>query len=409
MVILACLREKRTDKNFVMFRIWRSGMPLIDTKQFRVMHVVPTLHSCGGAEQLVYRMVRSMLREQFSPIVCCIHSLGDLGLQLQKEGVKVYCRQQRSTLDLGLIFWMRRIIREEGVQIIHAHMYAAFQYSVPAALLFGNVKVVYTVHGRLYPEKRTWKRRILNPLWSLGVEHFVSISEKTREAMVYYDFHPKMRIRVIHNGIQTSTNVECSDIQKTRLSMGLDEKSSIVGTAARLEDIKNISMMLRAVKRVLEVIPDLYLLIAGDGTKTRDLKGEAEKLGVSQRVKFIGLRDDLEVIYPLFDIFLLTSFTEGISVSLLEAMSHGVPAVVTDVGGNPEVIVEEETGYLVPSDDDALMAVRILELLKDKEMAAEFGKNSRERVMQHFSFQGMMDEYMKLYRTMSEDESRLDH
>ncbi len=363
------------------------------------MHVVPTLHSCGGAEQLVYRMVRSMISEQLSPIVCCIHSLGDLGLQLQKEGVKVYCRQQRSTLDIGLILWMSHILRDENIQVVHAHMYAAFICSVPAAFISGRTKVVYTVHGRLFPEKRMWKRRIINPLWSFGVDQFVSISEKTKEAMAYYDFHPEKRIRVIHNGIHLGTTIDGSDIQTMRAALGLDENSAILGTAARLEEIKNIPMMLRAVRKVLEVIPDLYLLIAGDGSKTQDLEIYAEELGISQHVKFLGLRNDLERIYPLFGVFLLSSFTEGISVSLLEAMSYGIPAVVTDVGGNSEVVIEGETGYLVPSDNDALMADRILKLLRNKEQAFRFGANTQDRVLKHFSFEGMMDEYMGIYRS----------
>ncbi|MFH0785007.1 MAG: glycosyltransferase [Pseudomonadota bacterium] len=374
-------------------------MSPVNMPQPRVMHVVPTLHTCGGAEQLVYRMVRSMLDEQLSPVVCCIHSLGDLGFQLQKEGVKVYCRQQRSALDIGLILWMSRIIRDEDIQIVHAHMYAAFVCSVPAAFIAGNTKMVYTVHGRLFPEERMWKRRIINPLWSLGVDHFISISEKTKEAMAYYDFHPEQKIRVIHNGIQTPTNVNGYEIQKIRETLELGEKSSILGTAARLEDIKNIPMMLRAVKRALDVVPELYLLIAGDGSKLQDLKNKAEQSGISRHIIFLGLRTDLDKIYPLFDVFLLSSFTEGISVSLLEAMSYGIPAVVTDVGGNSEVVIEGETGYLVPSDDDALMAERIVQLLTNNDLAIRFSINTHNRVRKHFSFEGMMKEYMDIYKS----------
>jgi glycosyltransferase involved in cell wall biosynthesis len=279
-------------------------------------------------------------------------------------------------------------------------MYAAFVCSVPAVFISGRTKVVYTVHGRLFPEKRMWKRRIINPLWSLGVDHFISISEKTKKAMVYYDFHPEKRIRVIHNGIQSSTSIDGSVIQTMRASLGLGEESSILGTTARLEDIKNIPMMLRAVKRALEVVHDLSLLIVGDGSKIADLKDEAERIGISEHVKFLGLRTDLDKIYPLFDIFLLSSFTEGISVSLLEAMSYGIPVVVTDVGGNSEVVIEGKTGFLVPSDDDALMAERILQLLLNKDLANRLGANAQERVRKQFSFKGMMEEYMGIYKSL---------
>jgi glycosyltransferase involved in cell wall biosynthesis len=380
-------------------------MQVNDTKQPQVMHVLPSLHSCGGAEQLVYRMVRSMIGNHYAPIVCCIDSLGDLGLQLQQEGVAVYCRRQERSLDVALIWWMSRIIRSENVQVVHAHMYEAFEHSVPAAVLAGRVKVLYTVHGRLYPEERMLRRRIMYPLWSLGVDCFVSISEKTRKAMAYYDFHPEKKIRVIHNGIEVRAGGKIEDSQTMRRSLGLDENSRVLGTAARLEDIKNIPMMLRSFRRVLGVHPDSYLVLAGDGSRIQYLKDYSEELGISRNVLFLGLRNDLSRIYPLFDVFLLSSFTEGISVSLLEAMSHGVPAVVTDVGGNSEIVLEGETGYLVPSDDDAMMAEKITALLNSKDLADTLGRNGRDRVQRHFSFDGMMEEYLSVYRSLCKNGS----
>ncbi len=361
------------------------------------MHVVPSLDSGGGAEQLVYRIVQRMKLSGNPPVVCCLRSLGDLGCQLQKEGVNVYFQETKGTFDISQIFWMSRIIKSEKVRVVHAHMYSPFVYSVPAAFISGGIKVVYTEHGRLYPEKKKWKRRLINPLWALGVDCLVAISEKTKSAMALYDFYPEKRIKVIHNGIEYKPNCLKSDAESMRVDFGLDANCRIVGTAARLEDIKNIPMMLRAFREVLEVYPDVYLVIAGDGSKSQELKELSERLTISKRVRFLGLRNDLQNIYPLFDIFLLSSFTEGISVSLLEAMSCSLPAVVTDVGGNSEVVIEGVTGYLVPSDDDSSMAARILDLLNNQEQAISFGKNGQGRAQDDFSFDGMMDAYMKIY------------
>ena len=113
-------------------------------------------------------------------------------------------------------------------------------------------------------------------------------------------------------------------------------------------------------------------------------------------------RSDLDVIYPLLEVFLLSSYTEGISVSLLEAMCCGIPAVVTRVGGNPEITIDGKTGFLVPSDDDALMAEKILMLLSNRAIAEELGRNGRVRALDHFSFSGMMDKYLCLYRSLCE-------
>lgn len=369
-------------------------------KQPRVMFVLPSLISSGGAEQLVYRMIQNMISRKLSPIVCCLDSLGDLGFKLQEDGVKVYCRQQTRSFDLKLTAWMRGIIKDENIQIVHAHMYAAFEYSVLATLMSRKVKVVYTVHGRLYPEKRMWKRRLIYPLLSLGVDQFVSISEKTKFAMAYYDFHPEKKIRVIHNGIEIKDQGSREDIQRARIALGVEGNTRILGTAARLEDIKNIPMMIRALKRVMEDYPDTYLLIAGVGSKLDELKAYAVSQAISENVLFIGLRSDLHVIYPLFEVFLLSSYTEGVSVSLLEAMTFGVPAVVTDVGGNSEVVIEGETGHLVPSENDVLMAEKILQLFNNTELSRKLGKKGKERALTEFSFDGMMDEYMSLYHSL---------
>jgi glycosyltransferase involved in cell wall biosynthesis len=185
-----------------------------------------------------------------------------------------------------------------------------------------------------------------------------------------------------------------------RASLGIGEFSPIAGTAARLEEIKNIPMMLRALQQLLTGFPDIQLIIAGEGSKLNELKHYAVELGLSGNVLFLGQRNDLNRIYPLFDVFLLSSFTEGVSVSLLEAMSHSIPTVATDVGGNPEVVVDGKTGFLVPSNDDTAMAEKIAMLLNDRELARTLGENSRQRVQQQFSFDGMMDEYMRLYQSL---------
>jgi glycosyltransferase involved in cell wall biosynthesis len=156
-------------------------------------------------------------------------------------------------------------------------------------------------------------------------------------------------------------------------------------------------MMLRAHKLVLEQIPDTYLVIAGQGEEEQKLKELAVELGTADKVTFIGLRFDLPEIYQLFDVFLLTSFSEGISVTLLEAMASGVSAVVTDVGGNREVVVEGVTGYMVPVDDDRLFAERASCLLMEPEKNMNMAEAARKLVNQEFSVQGMMQAYQELY------------
>ncbi|RQW86066.1 MAG: glycosyltransferase [Geobacter sp.] len=351
----------------------------------------------GGAERLVYDMVRYPAFAENKPVVCCLDSMGELGEKLRQEGYTVYCKARREGLDLGVISWLREIMRREQITVVHAHQYTPLFYAVPAALLAGRIKVVYTEHGRFFPERTSWKRRLFNPLLALGVDHLVSISEATAKAMAEYDNFPASRIKVIHNGIDVSRMNPPVDKAAKRRELGLSETCRILGTAARLNSIKNIPMMMRVLKLVLQQVPDTCLVIAGQGEEEGRLKSLASELGIADRVKFIGLRFDLPEIYQLFDVFLLTSFSEGISVTLLEAMASGVPAVVTDVGGNREVVVEGETGYLVPIDDDCQLAQRIVGLLQDWSNALQMSTVVREKVNESFSVERMLVAYQKLY------------
>ena len=362
----------------------------------RILHVVLSM-VVGGAERLVYDMVRYPAFAEQRPVVCCLDAVGELGEKLLQEGYQVYCKGRRPGLDLEMITWLRDIIRQEKADVVHAHQYSPLFYAAPAAFLAGRVKLVYTEHGRFYPDRKSWKRSLINPLLALGVDHLVSISNCTARAMATNDKFPRNRIKVIHNGVDVSRMNPTIDLAAKRRELGLGETCRIIGTAARLNEIKNMPMMLRVLQLVLKEVPDCCLLIAGQGEQLGALQTLASELGIADKVRFVGLRFDLPEIYRLFDVFLLTSFSEGISVTLLEAMASGVSAVVTDVGGNGEVVVEGETGYLAPVDDDSAMARRVVALLSDSALARQCGVKARERVEQTFSFVGMVEAYCRLY------------
>lgn len=364
----------------------------------KILHVVISM-VVGGAERLVYDMVTYPTFADVPPVVCCMDTVGELGERLRSKGYTVHCKGRQPGLDISMIRWLRDIIVEENAEVVHAHQYSPLFYAAPAAFLAGRVKVVYTEHGRFYPDRKSWKRALFNPFLALGVAHLVSISEATAQAMALYDNFPRRKIKVVHNGIDCSCLNPPLDKEAKRRELGLNGSCRIIGTAARLNSIKNIDMMLRVLKLVLQEVPDTVLIIAGQGEEEVRLKRIAVEMGIADQVKFIGLRFDLPEIYQLFDVFLLTSYSEGISVTLLESMASGIPSVVTDVGGNKEVVVEGKTGYLVPLDYDQGMSQIVCELLQNQDKASHIGSVARERVRGVFSVHGMIEAYMKIYAT----------
>ncbi len=166
----------------------------VQNRSPKILHVVISM-VVGGAERLVYDMVKYPAFAANPPVVCCMDAVGELGEKLSEEGYSVHCKGRRPGLDFEMITWLRDIIRQEKVDVVHAHQYSPLFYAVPAALLAGRVKVVYTEHGRFYPERKNWKRSLFNPLLALGVDHLVSISEATAKAMAVYDNFPLKRIK----------------------------------------------------------------------------------------------------------------------------------------------------------------------------------------------------------------------
>lgn len=361
-----------------------------------ILYVVWSM-GVGGAEKLAYDMVRSLPRHKFRAVVCSVEYGGVLGDRLRDEGYAVYHRKSVPGLDWGMISWLRNIIRTERVEVIHAHQYNPLFYSVFAAMGNPRLKLVYTEHGRTYPDRTYWKRFLVNPLLTYWIDHLVSISESTKNAMVTYDNFPARRIKVIHNGVDIGNIPEGVEIGAKRRELGIPEGWRVVGTAARLEEVKNLPMMLRAFRLILDRQPETCLVIAGIGSTEEQLRSLAVQLGVSEQVRFLGLRSDLNEIFPLLNVFLLTSFTEGVSITLLESMTHGIPAVVTNVGGNPEVVVDKVTGFLVPSGHHESMADKALFLMENPEMSLAMGNKAKERVTTCFSFDRMMAGYLALY------------
>ena len=150
--------------------------------------------------------------------------------------------------------------------------------------------------------------------------------------------------------------------------LGLSPDYRYIGTISRLEPIKNQTMMINAFFKVKQKIPDIRLILIGDGAKMQELKHLAKKLGIEDDIIFTGFIDNPQRFITVFETFLLSSFSEGTSMTLLEAMSLAKPCVVTNVGGNPEIVKDKKTGLLVPSDDAPPFAAAVLTLLTNKKM-----------------------------------------
>jgi glycosyltransferase involved in cell wall biosynthesis len=352
----------------------------------------------GGTEQVIRNIVESIDGSRFESHIFCIEQpLGPWGEELKAAGFKIASVNRQPGFDLSLIKAIRAYIKRERIDVVHCHQYTPYIYGVLAALGCG-VKVVFTEHGRFYPDFGTWKRKLANPLLARFTSHITSISKATREALVEYENFNRKRIDVIYNAVaDVRDKIDQYAIDALRTELGVSEGCIVFGTIARLDPIKNQEMMLQAFANTLKEVPQAILLIVGDGEIRERLEQLAAELRISNALRFVGYRNEPFQYLGLMDVYLLSSLSEGTSMTLLEAMAASKPCVVTDAGGNPEIVLDQHNGFVVPNNNAQAFSKAMIALAKDGACRESFGVAARKRYEDVFSVEKMTSAYEHLY------------
>jgi len=362
----------------------------------RILHITFNM-GFGGTEQVIRQLATNLDSARFHCEVACIDGeVGAIGQTLEAEhGIKIHARQRAPGIDLKTVLWLRALIKSGGFDIVHCHQYSPYTYGWFAHWETG-ARVMFTEHGRFHPDQHRKKARFINPIIARTSSHLVAISNATRDALVEYEYLPRNRIDVIYNGIAPLT-VDANRRETLRQELGLNPGETVIGTVARLDAVKNQAMMIRATRYLRDQNHKVRLLLVGDGPERDKLQTLTTDLELEASVIFTGFQSQPADYLSLMDIFLLPSFTEGTSMTLLEAMSLGIPTVATRVGGTPEIVADGETGILTGSDnlDEFTDALKLLieQLPKRKQMAHKAKQRFRDR----FSVAQMVEQYQQLY------------
>jgi glycosyltransferase involved in cell wall biosynthesis len=233
----------------------------------------------------------------------------------------------------------------------------------------------------------------------------VAVCEAAKNRFVTENIVPEDLISVIYNGIpeikaRTECNAKASD---RRHQLRLPASGPIVGSIGRLNVVKDYGTLIASFKEVLNKHPDAKLVIAGDGPERNKLQLQIEELDISDKVTLLGERNDVEELLGQFDIFALTSLTEGFSVALVEAAWSGLPIVATDVGGNREIVQDGITGFLTEPGNIQDVTEKIEKLLSDNRLRQRFGSVSRSRAEANWTLELMREKYQRVYQTPPTD------
>ncbi len=360
----------------------------------------------GGAERLLVELTTRLDRARFDPAVACFHQEAYAD-ELAAAGRKIHIVPKRRAFDIGLLLQIRRLLRRERVAVVHTHDLQSATYGLLAGKL-ARVPVILTVHGLgifrqkrsawLLPKLGRWLHRVVFVgHWLQRAADLHSLSLGEREGVrVPFRFRPR-RPLVVHNGVDTEQFQPGPPDPALRAELRVGEGTPVVGSVGNLRPVKDYPCLLRAFAVARGRVPTAILALIGDGPERPALEALARELGIEGAVRFAGARNDVPRLLRLFDVFALSSQTEGISLALLEAMAAGLPAVVTAVGGNPEVAIEGETASLVPAGNPEKMGEALGSLLADPARRRAWGQAARRRVEAEFSLGRMVKAYEVLY------------
>jgi glycosyltransferase involved in cell wall biosynthesis len=354
----------------------------------------------GGAEVLAARLARQ-LGGWYRFLFVCLDELGTLGEELRADGYPVEVLDRRPGLDWRAALRLGRIMRRERVDILHTHQYTPSFYALLARWLGRRVPVLFTEHGRHFPDYPRRKRMLANRLLLRRRDRVVGVGEAVRRALVANEGISPERIGVIYNGIDGDSFVNGHHDRAVLLKeLGLDTDALILLQVARLDYLKDHATAVRTLERVVAQRPEARLVLVGEGPERDKIEAEVRQRRLNDRVRFLGLRTDIARLLAAADLFLLTSISEGIPLTVIEAMLAGLPVVSTRVGGVGEVVVDGETGLLAPAGDDHALADHVLRLAAHSARCRRMGQLGRDRARSVFSESRMHAAYRELYEEM---------
>ncbi|MBI3890709.1 MAG: glycosyltransferase [Candidatus Wallbacteria bacterium] len=353
----------------------------------RVLELID-LPMLGGGQHHVLALARALDRARFGVEVGSAPG-GPLVEQLHELGIPHHACDVPKRVDPRPILALRRHIRERGYRIVHTHGGVAGLWGRLACAGLDAVGTVHTIHGIHYlnwPSR--WKRQgmiwlemALAPL----ADRIVCVCSSDLEKALAARVLSRRQARVVRNGIDLSPYRQPADAGLLRRELALPPDAFVVGTVGRLHYQKGQTNLLAAFVEVARELPQAVLVLAGGGDLAAPLAEQAARLGIAERVKFLGPRRDVPALLAGMDLFTLPSLWEGLPLTLMEAMAAGCPSIVTAVDGNVELVRDGVDGRLVPVADPAALAAAIVELARAPQRRHAMAAAARAKAMAEFS------------------------
>jgi glycosyltransferase involved in cell wall biosynthesis len=359
----------------------------------KVLHVITSMQA-GGAERVVAEYAKWHDRSRYEPEVCCVLTSGPFADSVAASGVPVHVLGRRGRFDLMAIARLARIIGRGRFDVVHNHNFTALAAGLPASILGRARAVVRTEHNVVRTRGRA--RHYVSRAAALSEDAQIAVSAAVRRAHTECGRIPRARFVTIMNGIDEERLAPGADRAAVRRELGLADDAVVCLNIGSLTEQKNRRALLDATARLSD-IEALRMLVVGSGPEREKLEARAGELGLSRRVLFLGQRLDVPDLLAASDIFVLSSDWEGLPITILEAMTSGIPCVATAVGGVPEALTDGVTGVTVEPGRPGALADGIRTLARDPELRARMAGAAREEFEQRFRAEQMVRQTEALY------------
>lgn len=363
----------------------------------RVLFLIET-KGPGGAETVVVHLARHMDPSRYQTRVVLLGT-GWLHEELQRQGVDVVIVPSERSWDIGFLRRLMRAAREFKADLIHAHLPGTNLYGAVAAHFLGIPSVV-TYHGELHqPGYEPRFAGVKNYLVKRWADRIVLVADYLRHDFVSTAKFPPRMLSIIYNGIPVrSLPTEPQRLAK-RSELGLPATAPVVGVVANIRRPKGYQYWIEAAALISRELPEARFVVVGQGSGAllEEFQQQVEQYRMKDRLMHLGFRSDTPDLLGAFDLFMLSSISEGLPLAVVEAMAAGLPVVATRVGGMAELVEDGASGYLVPPANSRELAERALKVLRDPSLRTAMAERGRAIVKQMFSLEHMVRQYQDLY------------
>ncbi len=365
-----------------------------------VCHVVHGL-GVGGAEMLVADMIRG-LSSEFRGVVACLDEVGSIGEALRADGVPLTLLSREPGIDWRCSRRLARWCAEQSVDVLHAHQCTPMFQAMLARLPWRRIPLLLTEHGRHHPDLPSRRRSLCHRLLLSRRDRLVAVGNATREALICNEGLPQDRVEVVYNGVDLARyrDPDPGARAAVREELRLPADALVMTLVARLDPIKDHATAIDVLRRVRERCPNARLLLVGDGPARAEIEAKVLACGLGDAVCLAGTRSDVASVLAASDVFLMTSLGEGIPLTVIEAMAAGVPVVSTDVGGLPEMIDHQQTGFLHAAEAVDDLAASVVQLHENPEPREAVVQRARQRAFAMFDRTAMLGRYRAIYQGM---------